>query len=177
MKFPRLLELPTRKSFFLFGARNTGKSTLINQLFDEATTLKINLLKKTLEARFFRDPDELYNIVTQLPADITHVFIDEIQKIPALLDVVHRLISDTDKYFVLTGSSARKLKQGGANLLAGRAFVYHLFPLTTKEMGEHFNFERALQWGSLPEVIACETDEERREFLYAYAVFTKFKFF
>ena len=168
-RFPRLLKLPKNHSLFLFGARNTGKSTLVKVSYDEKTILYIDLLKKASEARFSRDPDELYQVVTQLPADITHIIIDEIQKIPPLLDVVHRLLSETDKIFILTGSSARKLKRGGANLLAGRAFVYHLFPLSFMELGERFVLENVLQWGSLPEVIACETDEERKEFLYAYA--------
>lgn len=86
-KFIRTLKLSKKKSFFLFGARNTGKSTLIKFDFDAPNTLSIDLLKKSDEARFTKNPDELYNIVTSLPKNITHVFIDEIQKIPALLDV------------------------------------------------------------------------------------------
>lgn len=82
---------------------------------------------------------------------------------------MHRLLADTHKIFILTGSSARRLKQGGANLLAGRAFVYHLFPLTYEELGEKFSLEQVLRWGSLPEIYTCESDEDRREFLYAYA--------
>lgn len=169
VEYPRVLKLPNQRSYFLFGARNTGKSTLIKKTIDADRTFSIDLLKKSMEARLARNPDELYDVVTALPSHITHVFIDEIQKIPELLDVVHRLIADTDKVFILTGSSARKLKQGGANLLAGRAFVYHLFPLTYKELGDDFALQQVLQWGSLPEILAAQNDEEREEFLFAYA--------
>lgn len=115
--FSRLLRLPKDHSFFVFGPRNTGKSTLIENTFNDSFTLTINLLEKKIEARFLRNPDELFDIVMQLPASKTHVFIDEIQKVPPLLDVVHRLMGETNKSFILTGSSARKLKRGGANLL------------------------------------------------------------
>ncbi len=75
----------------------------------------------------------------------------------------------TCKKFIMTGSSARKLKQGGANLLAGRAFVYHMYPLTHIELGEAFNLEHALHWGTLPQIFALDRDEMKSEFLFAYA--------
>jgi predicted AAA+ superfamily ATPase len=87
-----------------------------------------------------------------------------------MLDVVHSLIERTDKKFILTGSSARKLKQGGANLLAGRAFVYHLFPFSFLELGEQFNLQAALQWGLLPKIEFLNTDQEKLHFLQAYAL-------
>lgn len=90
------------------------------------------------------------------------------QKIPALLDVVHHLIESTPLLFALTGSSARKLKRGGANLLAGRAFVYHLFPLTSAEMESHFSLNDTLIWGTLPKVLSLSTDLERELFLESY---------
>ena len=126
----RLLCLPDDESFFLFGPRGVGKTMLLKHLpwFEHA--LYINLLKPSEERRFARDPDELLAIVQLLPQKTTHIIIDEIQKLPVLLDLVHELIETTDKYFILTGSSARKLKHGGANLLAGRAFVYNLHPFT-----------------------------------------------
>lgn len=167
--FPRLLKLTKKRSFFLFGARSTGKSTLLKQSFSEPETLWCNLLKPQEEERFSRKPETLYDMVTALPEEITHVVIDEIQKVPKLLDVVHLLMGETRKKFVMTGSSARKLKRGGANLLAGRAFVYHFFPLTFLEIGEKFNLDFVLQWGSLPEVFALEDDKERMQFLQAYA--------
>lgn len=166
--YPRLLTLPKDHSFFLFGARNTGKSTLIKQVF-AGSSIILDLLKKKTEARFARNPDELYEIVMGLPEDTTHVIIDEIQKNPALLDVVHDLMGETQKKFILTGSSARKLKQGGANLLAGRAFVYHMFPLTHVELGDSFDLNHALHWGTLPQIFTLDSDEMKKEFLYAYA--------
>ncbi|MGA2655447.1 MAG: AAA family ATPase, partial [Gammaproteobacteria bacterium] len=165
----RILQLPDNHSFFLFGARNTGKSTLILERFNQQQSLWINLLDLDQEEQFAREPNLLYAIVKALPKNITHIVIDEIQKLPKLLDVVHRLIEETDKYFVLTGSSARKLKYGGANLLAGRAFLYHLFPFTFIELGHHFNLHQALQWGLLPSVALAKTDELRAQTLRAYA--------
>ena len=79
-----------------------------------------------------------------------HVIIDEIQKVPKLLDVVHDLMGETDKKFILTGSSARKLKRGGANLLAGRAFVYHFFPLSFLELGKTFDIQFCFGMGISP---------------------------
>lgn len=165
---PRLLVLPKNHSFFLFGARNTGKSTLLENQYDATFSISIDLLDSEEEERFRRDPNILYQIVTALPPTITHVIIDEVQKVPKLLDIVQRLIKDTDKYFVMTGSSAHKLKKGGGNLLAGRAFIYSLFPFTSVELGSDFNLESALQWGTLPQILTCKDDKERQEFLHAY---------
>lgn len=166
--FPRLLTLPKNRSYFLFGARNTGKSTLV-ELEHEENSLRIDLLDSDEEARFIRDPNELQKIVEKLPDITTHVIIDEIQKAPKLLDIVQMLMRKTKKIYVMTGSSARKLKQKGANLLAGRAFVYNLYPLSFLELGKHFNLDEALRWGTLPNIFACETDSEKQAFLRAYA--------
>lgn len=166
--FPRLLKLPSSHSLFLFGARNTGKSTLVKEVYAESSLI-IDLLKKKTEARFARNPDDLYDIVMQLPETTTHIIIDEVQKNPALLDVVHDLMGDVQKCFIMTGSSARKLKQGGANLLAGRAFVYHMYPLTHIELGDQFDLDHNLHWGSLPQIFTFDSDEMKAEFLYAYA--------
>jgi len=165
----RLLTLPAKKSILLLGPRNTGKSTLLAHQYPAATSVTLDLLDSVEEEQFTRNPNRLYSIVTALPDAITHVIIDEIQKVPRLLDSVQRLMSKTQKHFVMTGSSARKLKKGGANLLAGRAFVYHLFPLTSIELGPLFNLDEALQWGTLPQVYHCENDAERQNFLQAYA--------
>jgi uncharacterized protein len=167
-KFPRLLKLPKEHSLFLFGARNTGKSTLVKEVYADSSII-IDLLKKNTEARFARNPDALHEIVMALPEAITHVIIAEVQKNPKLLDVVHDLMGSTTKCFIMTGSSARKLKQGGANLLAGRAFVYHMYPLTHIELGDTFNLDQALHWGTLPEIFTLDSDEMKKEFLYAYA--------
>ena len=98
------------------------------------------------------------------------VLIDEVQRAPRLLDVVHRLIERTAKRFVLTGSSSRKLRRGASNLLAGRAFVYNLFPLTVPELEDAFDLEDALRWGTLPGIYALEANEDKQSYLRAYAL-------
>lgn len=94
--------------------------------------------------------------------------IDEVQKIPKLLDVVHKSIEEFKSLFALTGSSARKLKRGKANLLAGRAFVHHLFPLTHTELEKQFDLDFVLSWGSLPLILQLNDDVERARFLRSY---------
>ncbi len=168
--FPRLKHFSHKHSFFLFGPRGTGKSTLLKQRFDHSQCLWLDLLDTQVEDRFSRNPNELYPIVKALPKETTHVVIDEIQKVPRLLDEVHRMIEEeTDKIFILTGSSARKLKHGGANLLAGRAFVYHLFSLSCFELREEFNLDKALHWGTLPKIFKLNESSQKDEFLRSYA--------
>lgn len=171
MKFiKRLLQLPLSRSFFLFGARNTGKSTLLRHTFDSEKSLWIDLLDPDLEERYSRDPVSFKQEILALDKDVKHIIIDEVQKLPKLLDIVHQLIESTDKIFIMTGSSARKLKHGGANLLAGRAFVYNLYPFTSVEIGKDFSLEAALHWGTLPAVVyKMQTDADKTNFLQAYA--------
>ncbi len=166
--FSRLRKLSSKNSFFLFGPRGSGKSTLLAEEFDAEHSLWLDLLDTKVEEQFFYHPGRLYDIVKALPDHITHVILDEIQKVPKLLDEVHRLIEETGKIFVLTGSSARKLKRGAANLLAGRAFVYYLFSLTCFELKERFNLHNALHWGTLPKIFVYEEDAEKEEYLRAY---------
>lgn len=166
---PRLLNLPRNQSFFLFGARGTGKSTLLRKQFSGDQTLWIDLLDPEEEDRLTRSPKDLYAQVVALPDKVTHVVIDEVQKIPKLLDVIHKLIEETSKKFIMTGSSARKLKYGSANLLAGRAFVYHLYPFSFQELKKKFILNQALSWGLLPKIYTFEAHQERIEFLNAYA--------
>lgn len=165
----RLLKLPTDSHLILFGPRNCGKSTLIKNTFDERFRIYIDLLEISEENRFTSNPDELFDIVKALPAPITHVIIDEIQKVPKLLDVVHHLMGSTNKIYIMSGSSARKLKYGGANLLAGRALVYHLHPFSYFELKDNFNLTNSLQWGMLPEIFEKDTFEKRQKFLQTYA--------
>lgn len=165
---PRILQLPENESFFLFGPRATGKTTLLRNLAWFNRTLYINLLLGREENRFARDPDQLITIVKAMPNTTTHVVIDEIQKLPKLLDIVHELIETTDKKFVLTGSSARKLKHGGANLLAGRAFVYHLYPFSYLEVNGEIHLNDWLRWGMLPKIFDYSTAEKKQLFLEAY---------
>lgn len=166
---PRLIKLPEDESFFLFGPRGSGKTTIMKHLPWYDHSFYINLLLSKEERDYSRNPDRLVNIVEGLPDETTHVIIDEVQKIPKLLDLVHNLIETTNKKFILTGSSARKLKHGGANLLAGRAFVYHLAPFTFLEVDEQFSLNDYLRWGTLPKIFEFNTEEKKILFLDAYA--------
>ncbi|OGT61433.1 MAG: hypothetical protein A3E85_00795 [Gammaproteobacteria bacterium RIFCSPHIGHO2_12_FULL_45_12] len=168
MTIPRLLQLPDDESFFLFGPRGVGKTTLLKQLSWFSQSLYINLLKPGDETRFARRPGELESMVKALPAATKHIIIDEVQKVPRLLDVVHDLIESTDKKFILTGSSARKLKHGGANLLAGRAFVYPLYPFTYFEPIESPALLSCLRFGMLPKIFDYPSDEKKQLYLEAY---------
>ncbi len=168
--FRRLLKTTRSHSFFLFGARGTGKTTYIKDSFDLDASLYIDLLDPEIEDAYRRMPQRFENQVRALPDAIKWVLIDEVQRAPRLLDIVHRLIESSEKRFVLTGSSSRKLKRGASNLLAGRAFVYHLHPLTVPELGEFFDLDQALRWGMLPGVYSLSEDEDRQAFLRAYAL-------
>ncbi len=149
----RLIKLPRNNSFFLFGPRQVGKSTLITSQFSAETTLYFDLLNLEEFTLLSTDPSAFRSQVEARKNSINHVVIDEIQKLPPLLDEVHSLI---EKYkslnFILSGSSARKLKRDGANLLGGRAWTLSLGPLTHKELAEDFNLNLALQYGTLPHV-------------------------
>ena len=155
--------LPPSASFFLFGPRGTGKSTWIARHFAKAPTY--DLLNTREALRLSRDPEALYREVEGLRAG-TWVVIDEVQKVPDLLDEVHRLIERRRLRFVLSGSSARKLKRGGGNLLAGRAVVEHLFPLVSAERAYQLSLDDALVHGSMPLAV---TGEDPVGYLLAYA--------
>ena len=167
----RVINLPENRSYFLFGARGTGKSTLLRATFPPEATLSYNLLEADTEDRLARDPQTLEREVLNLSRQVTHVIVDEVQKVPRLLDAVHNLLEThhVPQAFVLTGSSARKLRTGGANLLAGRASIRHLFPFVQKELGAAFQVDRALAYGCLPELWNLTTNEARKDFLRAYA--------
>jgi len=164
----RDINILKKHSFFLFGARGTGKTYLLERLLEPEKTLTINLLDPLEEEKFILDPHELTKRIEGLDASVTHVFIDEIQKVPKLLDLIHHYIEKTDLVFALTGSSARKLKRGGANLLAGRAFTYNLFPFSHTELGDDFDLKEMMRWGALPKVFELETEEEKHLYLRTY---------
>ena len=165
MVIQRTLNLPNllkKKSFFLFGPRATGKSFMIDQQLGE-NALILNLLRGELALRLMSQPSYLEKLIVAHPAcDL--VVLDEVQKIPQLLDEVHRLIESKGTRFLLTGSSARKLRRGAANLLAGRAWQANLFPLTSHEINQ-FDLARYLQYGGLPPVYLSEDPQEE---LHAY---------
>lgn len=155
-----LLSLLAKKSFFLLGPRTTGKSFLIDtQLDGEAVIL--DLLQSDLYLRLSHNPSDLESIIDAKCLDHKYKFIviDEVQKIPNLLDEVHRLIERRKMRFLLTGSSARKLKYGQANLLAGRAWTAHLFPLSYSEI-PHFKLDHYLRYGGLPAIYGSEEPQE-----------------
>lgn len=165
--YNRLISLPKNNSFFLFGQRGTGKSTLLKaQLGD--TALELSLLDAKLFYQLSVAPWELRSLVLARKNHQSIVIIDEIQKIPILLDEVHKLIENEKVIFALTGSSARKLKRSGVNLLAGRAYNFKLYPLTSIELGNDFDLARVLQWGSLPRIANSTNPIDKEEFLYAY---------
>jgi predicted AAA+ superfamily ATPase len=172
MKFGRQCNILESNSFFLFGARGTGKSTLIQQRLSGKGLLTIDLLHLEVADKYLRNPDKLYDEL-RLNSDIKWVVLDEIQKVPALLDVVHRTLETREfspPKFAISGSSARKLKHGNANLLAGRAFLNYLYPLTHQELGEDFDLNVILNWGSLPKIFGLNTADERREYLRSYGL-------
>jgi predicted AAA+ superfamily ATPase len=165
--FQRYCNLSESNSFFLFGARGTGKTTLLSQQEFLKNSTRIDLLDPNEESRFSLQPKILSEIASSLKAG-DWIVIDEVQKVPKLLDLVHKNIEEKGIRFALTGSSARKLKRGGANLLAGRAFVFNLFPLTCGELGAKFDLHEALSWGTLPKLYTYQDDKDRARFLNAY---------
>ena len=159
--YPRMLKIPAQTSVLLLGPRGTGKSFWVRHQYPD--DLYIDLLNA-----------ETYNELTFRPGRLSEripknyrgtVIIDEIQKVPELLNEVHRLIELKGLTFILTGSSARSLRKKGVNLLAGRARTCSLFSLTSHELGKDFNLERALRWGTLPMAIQ---ESEPQEFLESY---------
>lgn len=153
-----LLELLNKKSFFLFGPRSTGKTYLIKQQLGDRCII-FDLLKGDLFLRLSADPSEIEGMIDAKEHDALPVVIDEIQRVPALLNEVHRLIEERQIRFLLTGSSARKLKKEHANLLAGRAWNAELFPLTSSEI-PNFNLNKYLRYGGLPQVYPSPHPEE-----------------
>ncbi len=146
--FTRELRIPLRhrKSFFLFGPRGTGKTTWLTQYVPGA--LFVNLLRSDFYLPLAANPAHLRSLIPQQFSD--WIVIDEIQRVPELLNEVHDLIESRGYSFILTGSSARILRRDAVNLLAGRALTYHMHPLTAWEQGESFALADSLRLGHLP---------------------------
>lgn len=160
-------------SFFLFGPRGSGKTSFLKGYFGRNAYLWVDLLDDEILDRYQVSPQllrrEIEALQTQGKAP-EWVIIDEVQKAPKLLNVAHQLIESKNPIkFALTGSSARRLKQQGTNLLAGRAFVEHLFPFTHRELGDEFNLEQALTWGTLPKIFSLD-DESKANYLRSYSL-------
>ena len=153
----RFFQAP-KSSFFLFGPRGTGKSTFVHQHFKNA--IYIDLLDPERVRLFSAMPERLREMIDAQP-ESGFIVIDEVQRVPELLSVVHSLIETKKGWtFVLTGSSARKLKRTGVDLLGGRALLYTMHPFMAGELGRHFNFDKALLHGLLPIVVASENPME-----------------
>ncbi len=147
---PRLLDLPgllAKRSHFLFGPRQTGKTSLVHHSLKEAKVY--DLLDTSVFLTLSRNPGRL---AEELKPRDSILVIDEIQRLPILLNEVHRLIETRGIRFLLTGSSARKLRRGGVNLLGGRARTKNLHPFTWKELGGRFDLARAMARGLLPSI-------------------------
>lgn len=157
--FRRALALPPagEETFFLWGPRQTGKTTLLRETYPRARW--IDLLQADEFRRYATHPELLRQelVAGPLPKQIV---VDEIQKVPALLDEVHWLHERLGARFALCGSSARKVRRGGANLLGGRALRYELFGLTASEIGRSFDLDRMLNHGFLPRVYSSERPEK-----------------
>ena len=160
--YARLLPTPGR-SVFLFGPRGTGKTTWIRDRFPDAATYDLLDTGETL--RLTKNPGVLYRELAGLPAGAWAV-IDEVQKVPDLLNEVHRLIESRGLRFVLSGSSARKLRRRGVNLLAGRAVTTTMFPLVSAEVDFALDLERLFCEGTMPMALA---GDDPRDYLRTYA--------
>lgn len=150
MSYNRLIKIPddNKRSFFLWGPRQSGKTFFLKIKFPDAH--RVDLLKTDRYIELNNEPHRLREEVLSLRNKSQLVIIDEVQKIPLLLDEVHWLIENTDHAFALLGSSARKLKRGHGNLLGGRAIRYELSGLVSQELGDDFNLERIINHGYLP---------------------------
>jgi predicted AAA+ superfamily ATPase len=163
----RLLSIENHGSLFLFGARGVGKSTLLRNQLQRTAFASINLLSDAEFYSLSQRPESLRERLSKAPAG-SLVIIDEVQRIPALLNIVHLMIEEHGLKFILTGSSSRKLRRGNANLLAGRADLYELYPLTHTELAGAFELSSALNWGTLPSLITRTTDQSKIDYLQSY---------
>ncbi len=164
----RELKLPKSQNFFLFGARATGKTTLVRELFKE-NIVEYNLLQSEEYRRLVARPELLREEVNSLSASTETVFIDEIQRAPELLNEVQYLIDKkVPQSFILSGSSSRKLLRGKGNLLAGRAWNYKLYPFTLFEIGEKYSLQDILSYGLLPKNVLAQKIDAKEKNLKSY---------
>ena len=160
--FKRALRLPAAGSetFFLWGPRQTGKTTLLRETYPQA--FWIDLLKSEEYRRYLQNPERIREELSAANS-ARQVVIDEIQKVPRPLDEVHWLLENRGVQFALSGSSARKVKRGAANLLGGRAARYELHGLTAAEIGDDFDLDRAVNHGCLPRIYLSERPQRLLE--------------
>ncbi|MFP4357765.1 MAG: ATP-binding protein [Puniceicoccaceae bacterium] len=154
------------QSFFLWGPRQSGKTTLLKSRYSDAH--RIDLLRTDERMRYEREPHRLREVLRALPPE-KRVVIDEIQKVPAILDEVHHAMQETGRFFTLCGSSARRIRRAHANLLGGRALKRELLGFSAVELGEAFDLERMLNHGPLPpHYLAGEAGELQAAYVDQY---------
>lgn len=164
---PRIqfLRLPENRSAFLWGPRKTGKTTLLKQQFPEACW--IDLLDYDLFFSLNQNPKRLRQILKAQSSPV--VVIDEVQKIPHLMNEIHWLMANSSYQFILSGSSARKIKRSTVNLLGGRAWRFELYPLVTHELKQDFDLDRALLYGLLPShYLSSDSAMDLKSYVYDY---------
>lgn len=170
----RIINLPKSNSFFLLGPRGVGKSSLLKNHFHPDSTLWVDLLDPEKEEEYSLHPGRFKDLILARKPQIQWVVVDEIQKVPKLLNTVHQLIESEKIQFALTGSSARRLKQRGVNLLAGRAWNRTLHPLSQfeqfpKATPSETELLALLEYGSLPRLLHLGEDRDKLDYLRAYA--------
>lgn len=162
--YNRLLSISDKSSIFLFGPRGTGKTSWVKVRHPDA--LYFDLLEAATYKSFLANPGRIESLIPE--SFDGFVVLDEVQRVPQLLNEVHRLIEAKNIKFILIGSSARKLRRGGHNLLAGRALLNYMYPLTAQEMGADFNLQRALSLGMLPGAQGVEGKEYLESYVQIY---------
>jgi predicted AAA+ superfamily ATPase len=166
--YQRIVNPLTDTSFFLFGARGTGKTKWLEEHFPKKSHIWVDLLDEEEFLQFTRRPQTLKEIIPDNHPASEIIIIDEVQRVPGLLNYVHQLIEEKAFIFALTGSSARKLKREGANLLGGRASWNRMHPLTSRELGKDFNLLEVLNWGALPKIHNKGSIRHKQNFLRSY---------
>jgi len=157
LMIPRCFKAPNQ-SYFIFGPRGSGKSTFLKATYPDA--FYIDLLKPDIQRKYQSRPETIIELVHANPSIKTFI-VDEIQKVPELLSAVHSLIEEKQNtQFILTGSSGRKLKRSGVDLLSGRVLLRQMYPFILSELGKHSNFTKALNYGLLPLIIQSENPKD-----------------
>jgi uncharacterized protein len=151
---------PPKSSFFLLGLRGSGKSSWVRENFPKAQ--RFDLLNEADYQRYLVNPALFGEEIRRIPAG-SWIIIDEVQRLPQLLNEVHRGIEEHKFKFGLLGSSARKLRKAGVNLLGGRAVMRTMYPFLPQELGEDFSFQQTLRFGTLPLIFESESPQEQLE--------------
>ena len=170
-----LFSLKRHRSVIILGPRQVGKTTFVRDILQHLDYKEFSLMDPAFYLQMEVNPASFVDIVRSLPVS-TVIFIDEVQRLPDLLNSVQFLIDNFGYVFVITGSSARKLRKAGANMLAGRVDFYKMGPFLFEEIRDavkdsfiSFDIKNVLKWGSMPPVVLAENDLDRRDFLRSYS--------